>query len=127
MKHPYSLTRRPWFPHPHPIPDQLMLWGWRIPFLIVWPTAVIGLALRIFMPEPAEFISACHKRQKRLEDADAEAALAAAEVGGGGGGSNGQNLVKRAHRKAQLLQRPLVHLMRTCWIELLLHAFGIAW
>jgi hypothetical protein len=62
--------------------DQLLAWGWRVPFLVVWPTAGLGLLLRLWMPEPTEFVQAKAERKQRLDAALAAAAAAKAARSG---------------------------------------------
>jgi MFS family permease len=37
-------------------PAQLLLWGWRVPFLLTAFFAPIALILRMHMPEPHDFL-----------------------------------------------------------------------
>lgn len=46
-------------------PDQLELYGWRVPFLLAFVTASAALLMRMHMHEPAEWRAA--RRQQQLE------------------------------------------------------------
>eukprot|EP00878_Enallax_costatus_P009882 GHUV01010319.1.p1 GENE.GHUV01010319.1~~GHUV01010319.1.p1 ORF type:complete len:550 (+),score=105.42 GHUV01010319.1:1185-2834(+) len=37
-------------------PEQLLVWGWRVPFLVTLFTAPLSLVLRMHMPEPHEYL-----------------------------------------------------------------------
>jgi hypothetical protein len=64
-------------------PTQLLLWGWRVPFLLVTLSASLALLLRLNMPEPLELI------------AGAQLALAE-EEGGSGGAAAGKGVAAAA-------------------------------
>jgi MFS family permease len=69
-------------------PEALLLWGWRIPFLVSVVTAGVALLLRTLMVEPDEFVE-----QQRRDLAAAAAAAAEGEeeeeLGGGAGAGAG--------------------------------------
>lgn len=61
----------------------MLIWGWRIPFVLATFTAVLGIWMRRGMPEPHAFLHAARaqkrvpsrrfsKRQRTLLGADAE-------------------------------------------------------
>lgn len=64
-----------------PAADNMQVWGWRIPFLLAFGTAILGFYLRSSLPEPKAFLRAA-RLEKELEAkqqmADGEAAVAGA-------------------------------------------------
>lgn len=55
--------------------DQLMVWGWRVPFLLTVFTTPIAVYLRMHMPEPFEFLE-----DKQQQVAQRVASTAASRV-----------------------------------------------
>jgi MFS family permease len=45
----------------------MLVWGWRIPFLLAFFTAVLGFVLRLGMPEPKAFLAAARAEKALLE------------------------------------------------------------
>jgi MFS family permease len=45
--------------------DAMLAWGWRIPFLCAFVTALLGAALRSTMPEPKAFLTAARLAKLR--------------------------------------------------------------
>ena len=78
--------------HPH-IPlalalaaaENLLIYGWRIPFLLAFGTAMLGFVLRRGMPEPKAFLAAARAEKEAAArangDAEAPAALEASATG----------------------------------------------
>lgn len=58
----------------------MLVWGWRIPFLLAFLTAILGFVLRLGMPEPKAFLAAARA---------AKAAVGADVVETGSGGKPG--------------------------------------
>lgn len=61
-------------PYTHPLPprcllsaDNMQVYGWRIPFLLAFGTAVLGYWLRAGLPEPKTFLAAA-RAEKELEE-----------------------------------------------------------
>lgn len=102
--------------------DSLILWGWRVPFLLAAFTAGAAVLLRLHMEEPREFVEA--KRHHEAQEIEARgAALAAGKAGaaedgaasaGAEGPAPGQGCWARA------LEQPFVALLRTNWGVLVL-------
>lgn len=44
----------------------MLVWGWRIPFLLAFCTAILGYYLRSGLPEPKAFLRAA-RAEKELE------------------------------------------------------------
>lgn len=130
-------------------PEQLALWGWRVPFLLVWPTGAVVFILRLLMPEPAEFVEAQGRRKQQRAEAAAAAAQSAAEAGDGDGGADAGAIgVRSTHGNVQgnkgveaggklgvwwkrhreeFDESPVVMLFRFHWRELLLNFCMLAW
>jgi MFS family permease len=49
-------------------PEQLSVWGWRLPFLLTSLSAFGGVVLRMHMPEPREWRRACAVEGKEEEE-----------------------------------------------------------
>ena len=46
--------------------ENMLIWGWRIPFILASLTAILGYFLRRGMPEPAAFLAAARAEKKTL-------------------------------------------------------------
>ena len=66
---------------PTPGAENLLIYGWRIPFLLAFGTAMLGFVLRRGMPEPKAFLAAARAEKEAAArangDAEAPAALKA--------------------------------------------------
>jgi len=51
----------------------MLTWGWRVPFLCAFATALLGAALRRNMPEPHAFLTAARKARAGEKGMDVEA------------------------------------------------------
>lgn len=49
---------------------DMLIWGWRIPFLCAFVTAILGFVLRLGMPEPHAFLAAARAEKAYLENRD---------------------------------------------------------
>ena len=56
---------------------QMLRWGWRVPFLCAFATALLGAFLRRGMPEPHAFLTAARAARARHGDGDAKAGATA--------------------------------------------------
>ncbi|KIZ07913.1 Alpha-ketoglutarate permease [Monoraphidium neglectum] len=61
-------------------PDAMLAWGWRVPFLCAFTTALLGAALRSTMPEPKAFLTAARLAKLRAE-ADSDGDVASKDAG----------------------------------------------
>jgi hypothetical protein len=64
-----------WCPAAVHAADQLMVWGWRVPFLLTVFTAPLAVYMRMHMPEPFEFLE-----DKQQQVAQRVASTAASRV-----------------------------------------------
>lgn len=53
-------------------PENMLVWGWRIPFLIAFLTALLGFALRRGMPEPHAFLEAARSQRALAGDVESD-------------------------------------------------------
>ena len=67
MVHPPPLTLQLVMLLQHTISaENMLIWGWRIPFLLAAGTAVLGYFLRRGLPEPKAFLAAARAEKKAL-------------------------------------------------------------
>lgn len=55
----------------------MQVWGWRIPFLLAFGTALLGYWMRLGMPEPKAFLAAARAEK----EADTKVAMVDGEGG----------------------------------------------
>lgn len=88
----------------------LMLWGWRVPFLLSVVAALAALVLRSQMVEPDAILEAIERDRRAamaLDAADeAREAAEAAEAGGGGGGAGAAAATAGVHHRRPLAAVP---------------------
>lgn len=89
-------SRQPAAPSPPPAAaDDMQVWGWRIPFLLAFSTALLGYFMRRGMPEPKAFLAAA-RAEKEEEAASAAADGESPKVDGSEEGeAAGNGSVKR--------------------------------
>jgi len=62
--------------------QQMLVWGWRIPFIISSLTAIMGYFMRLGLPEPPAFIKAVEEEEKAIQADNTEAGTNAQAVAG---------------------------------------------
>jgi hypothetical protein len=108
----------------------MLVWGWRVPFLMSIVTLAVAAILRYNMPESSEFT---HSREELSEEAirrakHAAAARNAADAGSSAAGSTDGHVsvvdvegqADTAEQKAHYV--PVLELFRGYWSGLLLHS-----
>ena len=58
---------------PTPGAENLLIYGWRIPFLLAFGTAMLGFVLRRGMPEPKAFLAAARAEKEAAARANGNA------------------------------------------------------
>lgn len=119
----------------------MLLWGWRVPFLLALPIFFTALALRSRMDESGEFLAA---RGAAAAEAAAGAAAADEEAkggllagGGGNGGGGGESGAARLQRGGRggggcggggLVARvPLLRMFQAAWLGWACDVLWVAW
>ena len=106
-------------------PEQLLLWGWRVPFLSSLPIVAIALILRIRMGESSAFL-----RSKQARSSD-QAAGSPLDVKGDDDAECGVQAAphNQQHKTVGMLagRVPLLAMLRSCWLPFALHAAWVIW
>jgi MHS family proline/betaine transporter-like MFS transporter len=119
-------------------PEQMRLWGWRLPFLLTAFSALGAFALRMHMPEPRAWEAACEEGEGCSEESDKAQGLPVSDVAAA---QKEEETTAQHHRNSLRLRRnkkpktprhtagvPALKLLRHSWPQVLLQtlfeAFG---
>jgi MFS family permease len=101
-------------------PEQMNVWGWRVPFLLTTVSALGAFVLRMHLPEPRVWRRACVVVEEEEE-----------KKGGGIKTESGDEKTRATppprHRARHTSGSPIVKLLKRSWPQVLLQTFYEAW
>ncbi|PSC68521.1 Alpha-ketoglutarate permease isoform B [Micractinium conductrix] len=131
--------------------EDLLVWGWRIPFLLAFVTALLGYYLRAGLPEPKAFLNAQRAEKKRIEKeamangeavgdmAHAVSTKSMASIKSEDSGVDGESLAEEAYEAPEeegALTKlhghhhskiPIFRVLMNNWLGLLINVMYMAW